>query len=157
MRGKLCVANTCLVPSRITPAGAGKTNFWGLFEVLSRDHPRRCGENLEILFSQPRIVGSPPQVRGKRSVFVVRHGELRITPAGAGKTILVACEFAVKEDHPRRCGENYIHCNVIRNLQGSPPQVRGKHKYRTLSFSGSRITPAGAGKTPIIYQSILKI
>ena len=50
--------------------------------------------------------GSPPQVRGKR---------LDGTPIKQEN-----------EDHPRRCGENFIdiRCAVVR--AGSPPQVRGK-------------------------------
>ena len=31
-------------------------------------------------------VGSPPQVRGKLDNPTLRHGTVRITPAGAGKT-----------------------------------------------------------------------
>ena len=31
--------------------------------------------------------------------------------------------------------------------QGSPPQVRGKHRADTKKFYERRITPAGAGKT----------
>ena len=50
---------------RITPAGAGKTTRHRRSHRRSRDHPRRCGENLTL--GQPSVVarGSPPQVRGK--------------------------------------------------------------------------------------------
>ena len=51
----------------------------------------------------------------------------RITPAGAGKTLLFG--------------------RGSRTPAGSPPQVRGKHGVYVLAFGGHGITPAGAGKT----------
>ena len=46
VRGKLfpCFAIICGI--RITPAGAGKTFTFGINNVFTEDHPRRCGENL---------------------------------------------------------------------------------------------------------------
>ena len=35
-------------------------------------------------------------------------------------------------------------------MKGSPPQVRGKRIRTFASFEPVRITPAGAGKTPLI-------
>ena len=52
--------------------------------------------------------------------------ESRITPAGAGKTFIVAGFVRMHEDHPRRCGENEIPCLAAIHATGSPPQVRGK-------------------------------
>ena len=51
----------------------------------------------------------------------------RITPAGAGKTPYGCKVDALTEDHPRRCGENYLAAFQAVREQGSPPQVRGKH------------------------------
>ena len=66
-------------------------------------------------------------MRGKLIVRVCRHGQPRITPAGAGKTQQGAAASRDRQDHPRRCGENF----------------------EFLGFSGAPvgITPAGAGKT----------
>ena len=92
-------------------------------------------------------MGSPPQVRGKRnaSYHSARFG--RITPAGAGKTLLFANFRAFQWDHPRRCGENSILLKLHVAAEGSPPQVRGKHSSKNVSMLLMRITPAGAGKT----------
>ena len=92
-------------------------------------------------------MGSPPQVRGKRnaSYHSARFG--RITPAGAGKTLLFANFRAFQWDHPRRCGENFAPVAACMILIGSPPQVRGKHSSKNVSMLLMRITPAGAGKT----------
>ena len=51
------------------------------------DHPRRCGENLAMYGVQQGEVGSPPQVRGKLYEINQNIMSLRITPAGAGKTL----------------------------------------------------------------------
>ena len=71
--------------------------------------------------------GSPPQVRGKRSLR-------------AETTVL-------HEDHPRRCGENDHKDEDPALTGGSPPQVRGKPKEINQKIFENRITPAGAGKT----------
>ena len=92
---------------RITPAGAGKT--------------------IAGSCNQRRRAGSPPQVRGKHldsSFTASRDG---ITPAGAGKTASADFFVCLREDHPRRCGENQFNAKVSGTGFGSPPQVRGKH------------------------------
>ena len=71
---------------RITPAGAGKTCPCGSSGRHAVDHPRRCGENSAVGNIADLSVGSPPQVRGKLDIVVVRRLTARITPAGAGKT-----------------------------------------------------------------------
>ena len=73
----------------ITPAGAGKTGFSQPRRGGTKDHPRRCGENLLKMSPKAVITGSPPQVRGK--LFDAFRGTFGagITPAGAGKTCKV--------------------------------------------------------------------
>ena len=75
----------------------------------------------------PQALGSPPQVRGKRTNDVNYTLTLGITPAGAGKT-----------------GRTSGICTAAK---GSPPQVRGKPAVGLDSIYARRITPAGAGKT----------
>ena len=92
-------------------------------------------------------MGSPPQVRGKHKMTIREVFESRITPAGAGKTFIVAGFVRMHEDHPRRCGENEIPCLAAIHAKGSPPQVRGKLSSSISAQYSVRITPAGAGKT----------
>ena len=73
-----------------------------------------------------------------------------ITPAGAGKTFLPSVHPYRQGDHPRRCGENYIHGGDGGRRRGSPPQVRGKLVGDAFGSGITRITPAGAGKTSCI-------
>ena len=114
-----------------------------------RDHPRRCGENYILNCEVEYLAGSPPQVRGKRDFAAAYRRDPRITPAGAGKTATDIPLPGGNRDHPRRCGENYQLFFSGAGLRGSPPQVRGKLPLLIEGIVKGRITPAGAGKTPI--------
>ena len=106
MRGKHILCEFSTFASRITPADAGKTTVGIVYRRRIRDHPRRCGENFTFRRNFSNTSGSPPQVRGKPYCHFVFSPLLRITPAGAGKTLkFKTCKPAL-EDHPRRCGEN---------------------------------------------------
>ena len=136
---------------RITPAGAGKTLLFANFRAFQWDHPRRCGENSILLKLHVAAEGSPPQVRGKLRARCRLHDINRITPAGAGKTLKQKRQYAVNEDHPRRCGENISDPACCSSIKGSPPQVRGKPERNISGRSGFGITPAGAGKTLSLF------
>ena len=106
-RGKPCVLRHTHLFNGITPAGAGKTHIRKKCAWKVWDHPRRCGENPDIVLTDSFAKGSPPQVRGKPAQRDSLGSCARITPAGAGKTDLCGCKFCATWDHPRRCGENY--------------------------------------------------
>ena len=120
------------------------------------------------------VQGSPPHLRGKRSLYsAVQRGDRitpapagktpvipgtctvddvnfvsgRITPAPAGKTINGNWFFDLLEDHPRTCGENLTLCGAIFLRGGSPPHLRGKPLQDEIKALELRITPAPAGKT----------
>ena len=135
--------------TRITPAGAGKTQSAKAWSCLCEDHPRRCGENLFRILAHFGKPGSPPQVRGKLEFADESEEGSRITPAGAGKTYSHGGRAYCREDHPRRCGENNAWGYIDYEKPGSPPQVRGKPFRKPSCRRSVRITPAGAGKTPI--------
>ena len=86
VRGKLKCFIIFNTAPRITPAGAGKTNYIPFTATDAEDHPRRCGENLLQAKTACIHSGSPPQVRGKHTLLYPRCVLPRITPAGAGKT-----------------------------------------------------------------------
>ena len=147
MRGKRPTSLPASLQTRITPAGAGKTRLDHRRQRLYWDHPRRCGENSTVSDFFAFAQGSPPQVRGKLSYSKNVLQLLRITPAGAGKTLKYKiCKSAFK-DHPRRCGENQRGRVDCCPHQGSPPQVRGKQTATDYDAYLHGITPAGAGKT----------
>ena len=126
VRGKPRLNPLCSRPPRITPAGAGKTEWLDFAFNPVQDHPRRCGENLGQLRFDTSILGSPPQVRGKQRQRPFEFFQIGITPAGAGKTQFFVFAPRRDKDHPRRCGENPVTAAVTPLKPGSPPQVRGK-------------------------------
>ena len=105
------------------------------------------------LSSRTTKVGSPPRMRGKHFCGAAYRQSPRITPADAGKTRRRWESAGTRRDHPRRCGEN--RSRVVRHscIKGSPPQVRGKHNYPQKQKQPDRITPAGAGKTTMSYDT----
>ena len=150
MRGKPAHGGDAVGYNGITPAGAGKTRHPCCAERNVWDHPRRCGENPTKNKRCLILSGSPPQVRGKPSLPQIQPTCVRITPAGAGKTLATSAVKNYAKDHPRRCGENFDIPSAKPNMRGSPPQVRGKHPARVIASRKTGITPAGAGKTPKI-------
>ena len=88
-------------------------------------------------------------MRGKQIVDIIDRGELRITPARAGKTRDVREKHPPCEDHPRACGENPAEEQKHKRGEGLPPRVRGKHCEQQAPGGRERITPARAGKTAL--------
>ena len=101
MRGKLMNYERGQQPIRITPAHAGKTKRTGVRVYNIPDHPRTCGENLEIILILVPKLGSPPHMRGKQKPERTCLHSHRITPAHAGKT-LRKCYIAEVNPHPIR-------------------------------------------------------
>ena len=87
VRGKLSKITNLRAERGITPAGAGKTYRQQSKTFTLWDHPRRCGENIFASNYILMNMGSPPQVRGKRTYLKLKRTADRITPAGAGKTL----------------------------------------------------------------------
>ena len=106
MRGKHTGRKSADAALRITPAHAGKTSVCLYSYWLNADHPRTCGENNRVIFSESYDNGSPPHMRGKRHTFTGMTNDFRITPAHAGKTPPTISDQITTTDHPRTCGEN---------------------------------------------------
>ena len=147
MRGKLDSIVFVPCDSRITPADAGKTHLVGINQSHPRDHPRGCGENLQIVAQAALMPGSPPRMRGKHRLATAGLQSTRITPADAGKTTRAATAWRKPRDHPRGCGENAHSPKSEQRAPGSPPRMRGKRNGTRYISACARITPADAGKT----------
>ena len=109
----------------ITPACAG--NRFHLFSPCStvEDHPRVCGEQVNVRISRQRGIGSPPRVRGTVSGDQSTGCQSRITPACAGNRLCRAFNMLCFQDHPRVCGEQRLTPLFLWGGLGSPPRVRG--------------------------------
>ena len=157
MRGKPKGLRRLKKKSRITPADAGKTHHGGIARFRSADHPRGCGENAIQSIGFDFVFGSPPRMRGKRVGAADVALNAGITPADAGKTIVVGVMMSKTADHPRGCGENVVRVFSaqllgLRLCLRSPPRMRGKHLRRPRAAALVRITPADAGKTSLLLQ-----
>ena len=72
---------------RITPAYAGKREARTGRDTRHGDHPRACGEKVDVVKLANGAKGSPPRVRGKVFGVALCIDFLRITPAYAGKRL----------------------------------------------------------------------
>ena len=85
MRGKDELHGADSTCWRITPAYAGKSCTRISACPIRRDHPRLCGEKVELLETLEFPVGSPPPMRGKEHLSRLSVKSSGITPAYAGK------------------------------------------------------------------------
>ena len=90
-------------------------------------------------------------MRGKQGTDIPLIETLRITPADAGKTRRQVRKRTDVQDHPRGCGENRNPVAQKTERAGSPPRMRGKPTRYTANICMSRITPADAGKTEVLF------
>ena len=129
------------------PRVRGKVLYEPLRAVAIWDHPRVCGEKSGKMSQNQLNQGSPPRVRGKVVLDLQAVKDSGITPACAGKSLLLGDKHRTAQDHPRVCGEK---CGITSRTsweKGSPPRVRGKDVVVKGHSSKEGITPACAGKS----------
>ena len=89
MRGKAFESVIDGCAARITPAYAGKRAVPFYYYVGGQDHPRVCGEKEVRHQSRASGIGSPPRMRGKVCCVHSPAPVCGITPAYAGKSIIL--------------------------------------------------------------------
>ena len=154
MREELQLPHTYFLKRRITPACAGRTRWPARFPRHGQDHPRVCGKNFGHLHSRHAAKGSPPRVREERADLPIPCPLAGITPACAGRTVLVFVVTSFLQDHPRVCGKNLASYKGTVGKMGSPPRVREELTKILEEGEAPGITPACAGRTPsfpVIY------
>ena len=104
-RGKVMKANKKVKENGITPAWAGKSRECRYALTNEWDHPRVGGEKNAGFTKTDIAAGSPPRGRGKDSGTVHGCGQLRITPAWAGKSREIPLHLRAAKDHPCVGGE----------------------------------------------------
>ena len=147
VRGKPRGGSGALRGRGLIPACAGKTYRRGRDGVLTRAHPRVCGENQWTTCPRTSTTGSSPRVRGKLprpNRRVHSHG---LIPACAGKTMMGGDGAREESAHPRVCGENRPALRLRGSARGSSPRVRGKRDVQALRKPLAGLIPACAGKT----------
>ena len=106
MRGRRLPYMPAAEPPGNTPAYAGKTTAPNASNKENKKHPRVCGEDLNMADINTRIPETPPRMRGRLDVSSNAIRIVRNTPAYAGKTEKKQISKAVREKHPRVCGED---------------------------------------------------
>ena len=96
-------------------------------------------------------------MRGKDAGTARAHTVRRITPAYAGKRLLLPPACFLGWDHPRLCGEKLIPIEFGGIKTGSPPPMRGKAALAYAEAFLLRITPAYAGKSSKITSIFFMI
>ena len=76
----------------------------------------------------------------------------RITPAWAGKSRPEKAPYPAGRDHPRVGGEKRLRAWPSALHTGSPPRGRGKGCAGFFILVGEGITPAWAGKSPLVTR-----
>ena len=93
------------VSSGSPPRGRGKASRPSVCRGPQWDHPRVGGEKNAGFTKTDIAAGSPPRGRGKDSGTVHGCGQLRITPAWAGKSREIPLHLRAAKDHPCVGGE----------------------------------------------------
>ena len=85
-------------------------------------------------------------MRGKVGRSGLETGNIRITPAYAGKSSKRFFARSIYQDHPRLCGEKRFESTGNSERRGSPPPMRGKGGFHFFAADRQGIPPAYAGK-----------
>ena len=125
----------------ITPAYAGKTHFEAPTAWRAEDHPRVCGKDNRRCRGICGLAGSPPRMRERPWDVDADFCRLGITPAYAGKTVILRSSNTTFEDHPRVCGKDMNGKGEIAPILGSPPRMRERRLLRRYAKWLSGITP----------------
>ena len=148
LRGTLADLPHAVTDRGIIPALAGNTETAGPFSNTFGDHPRACGEHVDIVSQGDSNMGSSPRLRGtpaRRPTMRARPG---IIPALAGNTIVSVARGNRTRDHPRACGEHARHWQQPPLDEGSSPRLRGTLHQIVFQRRRRGIIPALAGNTP---------
>ena len=94
-------------------------------------------------------------MRGKGSADVRTGQRTGITPAYAGKSPPAERSGPIRWDHPRVCGEKMDAATIQSGNAGSPPRMRGKDRRAVQGGIPAGITPAYAGKSPVVRERFL--
>ena len=147
MRGTELTLTVQPVDYGITPACAGNRRSPRSNRGTPKDHPRVCGEQVNMQIFQQPYKGSPPRVRGTVDPLRQIQGLGWITPACAGNRQVPSDKRIIFWDHPRVCGEQASIAAFCKSVIGSPPRVRGTGRDVGIGSGAIGITPACAGNS----------
>ena len=157
MRGAPICEQTLARRAWIIPADAGSTQSAHQGCQRNRDHPRGCGEHLDIEVGVDAALGSSPRMRRARLPLVHLGPSQRIIPADAGSTSPSTASPPCPADHPRGCGEHRFLYVLLTVSRGSSPRMRGARAERGGYRPADGIIPADAGSTMSILMPLTPV
>ena len=131
----------------LIPAGAGRTGPARWRCGRSWAHPRWRGEDYRVAQWPAAMVGSSPLARGGPCPHPEPVGEVRLIPAGAGRTPSSTPPSSQARAHPRWRGEDHDCKPGMAVARGSSPLARGGPRQAAGAASPGGLIPAGAGRT----------
>ena len=134
-------------PYGLIPARAGSTISTKEAAMVTRAHPRPCGEHTATVSRPCPVSGSSPPVRGARNRTEQRTAGAGLIPARAGSTCGWCLWRGRPEAHPRPCGEHTARLAMDRPAVGSSPPVRGALSFSSAAGPQPGLIPARAGST----------
>ena len=134
MREELQVRSRNIVRYRITPAHAGRIVPGAYPLAGGGDHPRACGKNRTDENAGVAAGGSPPRMREELASSTTDPDLIRITPAHAGRILIMKTSPLL--------------------VVGSPPRMREELELYPLIVVCNGITPAHAGRIDLRPDSI---
>ena len=149
MRGARALRATQSARPRIIPAYAGSTPRYGCKHDGPADHPRVCGEHIELSDGYRAFAGSSPRMRGAQNLIVILLVRFGIIPAYAGSTARQRGSRQARWDHPRVCGEHVTKETMSNCELGSSPRMRGAPVEDVPVRKLGGIIPAYAGSTAV--------
>ena len=111
-RGKQRESLDSVLPDRLIPAHAGKTESEGVRTIGVSAHPRSRGENTQDQAPKSDQAGSSPLTRGKLFVVQSQAPVPWLIPAHAGKTQGFPAPYRRGTAHPRSRGENMVRISL---------------------------------------------
>ena len=129
----------------IIPALAGNIVGRLTSRLITRDHPRACGEHHTIDTITADAEGSSPRLRGTLRHWDCSSSCSRIIPALAGNIASYWPARLGARDHPRACGEHSVSRITIPSCAGSSPRLRGTLWHDLGHGAAQGIIPALAG------------
>ena len=146
-RGAAGLFSRSVLGYRIIPARAGSRLVRRSMVHVARDHPRARGEQVRPCRRASKYSGSSPRARGAAIVYTSPLRLVRIIPARAGSSFLMAIEAYVIRDHPRARGEQIGFSARRLPFEGSSPRARGAVRCVVVRERVGGIIPARAGSS----------
>ncbi len=135
------------IPTRNTPACAGRTAASCAASARRTEHPRLRGEDGVAKAHGHGSPGTPPPARGGREHPGPQRSSERNTPACAGRTPPGTAYWLSPTEHPRLRGEDEYTPGQATRQRGTPPPARGGQQPHPAAGPETRNTPACAGRT----------